>query len=136
MQKKVLQILARLADHEARLKQLEGESPIAALGSNITGKQKTLREIVKGKKFKSGQEQIAAIVGYHEKVLGQLIQKDKIRDEWVNAKMNGRYATMFFSRAKDTLIRVHPDGSCDLTQSGEEFFTRLLNSELPGATSK
>ena len=78
-QEQIKKILSHLADHESRLKQLEnGERTAPPPRINMSDKKKTLREIVKGKKFKNGQEQIAAIVGYHEKVLGQLIPKDKI----------------------------------------------------------
>jgi len=97
---------------------------------SASNKEKTLREIVKGKRFKNGQEQIAAIVGYHEKVLGQLIQKDQIKDVWQDAKMNGAFAAIYLTRAKDTLVRILSDGTCDLTQTGEEFFEALINSEF------
>ena len=52
----------------------------------VIAKQKTLREIIKGRKFKNGQQQIAIIVGYHENVLKELIHEDKIKTEWDNAK--------------------------------------------------
>ncbi|MDO8451259.1 MAG: hypothetical protein Q7S76_00130 [bacterium] len=137
-QEKIEQIIAQLADHEARLKQLEGgvRSAASSVAIGSGDKQKTLREVVKGVKFKNGQEQVAAIVGYHEKILGQPIQKEKIKEEWAGAKMNGTYSPMYFSRAKDTLIRVLNGGTCDLTQTGEEFFDRLLKNESADATSK
>jgi hypothetical protein len=92
-------------------------------------KKLTLRELVKDRKFKNGQEQVAVVVGYNEKKLKQLINKDKIKDEWSNAKMDGAFSPVYFSRAKNTLIRVHPDNTCDLTQTGEEFFENLLNED-------
>lgn len=134
-QEQIKKILAQLADHESRLQQLEGirqTTPVIL----TSGKQKTLREIVKRKKFKSGQEQVAAIVGYHEKILGQRIEKNKIKEEWANTKMNGTFTAMFLSRAKDTLIRIHSDDTCDLTQTGDKFFDQLINNESPDATSK
>lgn len=136
-QDQITKILSQLADHETRLKQLEdGEHAAPAPRANIGGKEKTLREIVKGKKFKSGQEQIAVIVGYHERLLGQRIPKDKIKVEWAEAKLNGAFSPVYLSRAKGTLIRVLNDGTCDLTQTGEEFFDRLLNNESTNPTSK
>ena len=136
--KQIKQIIDQLADHEARLKTLETGPQLTTPASNVSknGKQKTLRELIKGKKFKSGQERVAAIIGYHEKVLGQRVLKNQIKDEWVNAKMNGKFSDMFISRAKDTLIRVLTDGTCDLTQTGEEFFDQLLNNEPIDTTSK
>lgn len=135
-EEQIAKIFTQLADHEARLKQLEGgtRSTAATTAMSVGSKQKTLRELVKGKKFKNGQEQIAAIVGYHERVLGQRIPKDKIKKVWEDAKMNGIFSPVYFSRAKDTLIRVDRD-ACDLTQTGDEFFNRLLNNEPIETTS-
>lgn len=134
-EEQIKEILAQLADHESRLQQLEG-IPQVTLIPSMSNKQKTLREIIKGKKFNSGQEQVAAIVGYHEKMLGQRIGKNKIKDEWTNAKMNSAFTAMFLSRAKDTLIRVLDDGTCDLTQTGEEFFEKFVKNESPKTTSE
>lgn len=136
-QEQITKILSQLADHEARLKKLEDGGHTTSVPSVNTGnKKRTLREIVKGKKFKSGQEQVAVIVGYHEKILGQHITKDKIRVEWTDAKLNGAFSPVYLSRAKGTLIRVHSDGTCDLTQTGEEFFGQLLKNESTNSTSK
>ncbi|MES2202831.1 MAG: hypothetical protein V4474_00665 [Patescibacteria group bacterium] len=133
----IAEILAQLADHETRLKQIETGSQSNLISPpGAGGKQKTLREIIKGKRFKNGQEQIAAIVGYHEKILGQQITKEKIKEEWASSKMNGVFAAVFLSRAKDTFIRIHADDLCDLTQSGEEFFEKLLSHESTVSASK
>jgi|SRR3989344_1151799 len=127
MTKEIKDILARLDDYEKRLAHLEGKAitPVAVLKAKV-GKQKTLREMVKGKKFKNGQEQIAIIVGYHEKILGNLLSKDKIKEEWTNAKIINKFSAEFLSRARDVLVRVHSDGTCDLTQGGEDFFDSFL----------
>ncbi len=131
------QILIQLTDHETRLKRLEGGASHAVAPRVATGgKQKTLREIIKGRKFKNGQEQIAVIVGYHEVMLNQPIQKDQIKEEWTRAKITNKFSAEFVARAKDTLIRVHPDDTCDLTQTGEEFLDRFLSNEPADATSK
>jgi len=119
----------RIIDLESRVSALE-ERIFSTNTSSVSvgGKERTLREIVKGKKFKNGQEQIAAIVGYHEKILGQCIAKEAIKNAWQSAKMNGAFAAIYLTRAKDTLIRILDDGTCDLTQTGEEFFEALLNN--------
>jgi hypothetical protein len=129
---KIIKILAQIADHENRLRQLEGGQRVSLVSTS--NKTKTLREILKGVKFKNGQEQVASIVGYHEKILNNHILKDMIKDEWENAKM-GVFSAMYISRAKDTLIRIHKDGTCDLTQSGEEFFDQFLKNESSNTTS-
>ncbi len=118
----------RISELESRVEALEAlvlhsNTPVVSMGK----KEKTLREIVKGKKF-NGQEQVAAIVGYHEKILGQRVQKNEIKNAWQDAKMNGKYAAVYLTRAKDTLIRILDDDSCDLTQTGEEFFDALIDN--------
>lgn len=132
----IKKILERIENHEKRIRALEEFSSVQAVRINQReGKQTTLREIVKGRKFKNGQEQVAVIVGYHENILGTLIKKDNIKSEWTNAKMTNKYSTEFIARAKDVLIRVQPDGTCDLTQTGEEFFEKFLKNEPTESTS-
>lgn len=130
-------VMEKIEDHEKRIQKLERLSSVDAMKiSPKEKKQITLKEIVRGKKFKNGQEQIAVIVGYHEKILGTLINEDSIKLEWINAKITNKYSTNFIDRAKDVFIRVHPNGNCDLTQSGEEFFENFLKNESAQATSK
>ena len=134
--KQFQKILERIEDHEKRIRTLEESSSVQAMRINQgEGKQMTLREIVKGRKFKNGQEQVAVIVGYHENILSALIKKDNIKSEWTNAKMINKYSANFIARAKDMLIRVQPDGTCDLTQIGEEFFEKFLKNEPTESTS-
>lgn len=130
-------ILKHLSGHEERIRALEGPSNTQVARTNSKkGKQITLREVVKGRQFKNGQEQIAVIVGYREKELGTMIHKDKIKSEWINAKMMSKYSPNFLNRAKDDLIRVHSNGTCDLTQTGEEFFEKFLKNESTTPTSQ
>lgn len=132
----IKKILAQLADHERRLVALEKSTDTSVMEPSRTKKKQiTLREIVRGRDFKNGQEQIATIVGYYENLLGSLIHKNKIKTEWVNAKMTNKYSVKFISRAKDVLIRVHSDGTCDLTQTGEAFFRKFLENEPTKTTS-
>ena len=128
-------ILSQLADHENRLHKLEGPTPptFAPLGGD---KQKTLREIIKGKKLNNGQEKIAAIVGYAEKISGKLVTKKEIGKIWVDTKFDGTYKTNLVDDASGTYVRVHSNGECDLTQTGEDFFEKLLKNEPSNPTSK
>ena len=126
----IKKIVEQLANHEARINVLEGLEVCSSVKTNSgSEKQKTLREIVKGRKFKNGQEQIAVIVGYHEKVLGTLINKESIKLEWINAKMTRKYSAEFVARAKDVFIRINSEEVCDLTQTGEEFFEKFIKNE-------
>ena len=62
-QTQIEKILAQLADHETRINNLENPKEILTPKINPgSEKQKTIREIIKGKKFKNGQEQVALIV--------------------------------------------------------------------------
>ena len=131
----IKKILTQLADHERRLVALEKPTDtLVVKPGRAKKKQATLREMIRGRKFKNGQEQITIIVGYYEKILGSLIQKDKIKEEWVDAKMTNIYSAEFISRAKNVLIRVDSDGKCDLTQTGEDFFEKFLKNESTKTT--
>lgn len=133
----IQKILERLEDHEKRIHNIESSASKQPAKSDTTiGEQKTLREIIKGRKFKNGQQQIAVIVGYHENVLKELIHVDKIRTEWDNAKMTNKYSKNFLDRSIDELIRIHPNKTCDLTQTGEDFFEKFIQNESTNSTSK
>ena len=130
-------ILAQLADHETRIAAFEG-SNTPKVASVISGgeKQKTLREIVKGRKLKNGSEKLAVIVGYYEKIDGSLVRKDGLKKEWHDAKIDGVYKTNLLDDAEGSYIRVLPSGECDLTQTGEKFFDRFLENESIESASK
>lgn len=97
-------------------------------------KQATLREIIKGREFKNASEKLAVIVGYHEKVVKSLIPKDNLRREWVYAKFEGTYRSNLLDDASGVYVRVQSDGTCDLTQTGEEFFENFLKNEATKTT--
>lgn len=121
-------ILATLADHEARLTALEKPAVTKTPTTYGGNKERTVREIVRGKKLNNGSEKIAVIVGYHEKILGKLINRNGLRQEWQDAKMEGSYKTNLLDDASGVYVRVHSNGDCDLTQSGETFFDNFLKS--------
>lgn len=137
MNEDVEKLYALLEEYGQRIdaleKQLVGrEGGGLAVPSRADVKTKTLRELAKGKKLTNGREKIAVIVGYHERVLGTLIHKEAIRDEWKQAKFDGTYKTNLLDDADGLYIRVAPSGECDLTQKGEEFFDALTNSDVSG----
>jgi hypothetical protein len=125
------QILKKINEIEKRLEHLENAQVTSTTIKKNEKKQKTLREVVKGKKFHNGPEKIAVIVGYYEKILGSLIHKSKIKDEWINAKLDGTYKTNLLKDAEGEYIRVLSSGECDLTQTGEEFFDKFLKNKSP-----
>lgn len=134
---RIQKVLEKLENHEKRIHAIESSgAKQPAKPGMIIEKQKTLREIVKGRKFKNGQQQIAIIVGYHENVLKELIHVDKIKTEWDNAKMTNKYSKNFLDRSKGELIRMHSNKTCDLTQTGENFFEKFLQNEPTNSTSK
>ena len=133
----IQKILEQLENHEKRIHAMESSDTkqSAKFGTTVE-KQKTLREIIKGRKFKNGQQQIAIIVGYHENVLKELIHEDKIKTEWDNAKMTNKYSKNFLDRSKDEFVRIRPNKTCDLTQTGENFFEKFVQNEPTNSTSK
>ncbi len=135
--KDIKEINKILQDHEKRIRVLEGSGGnLPKKFDSMGNKQKTLREIVKGRKFKNGQQQVAIIVGYHENILGVLIPVDNIKIEWNNAKITNKYNKTFIDRARDEFIRVRSDGTCDLTQTGEDFYENFLKNESTDSTSQ
>ncbi len=130
----IKKIIDQLKDHESRLLRLESIKQGAAVPAS--DKPKTLREVIKGREFSNGPEKIAAIVGYHEKMLGSLINKKDLAKAWMNAKFDGAYKTNLLDNASGMYVRVQSNGECDLTQTGEAFFEKLLNYESASPASK
>ncbi len=131
------QIVQQLNDHEKRITILEkGGIQTTDLGTG-KGKQPALAEIIKGKDFKSGQEKIGVIVGYYEKILKrQPLTEVELKEGWKNGKFDGKYANTLLSRAiKDGYVRSI-DGSLDLSQTGEKFFSKFLTNEPTNPTPK
>lgn len=128
----IKQLLAKLEDHEKRIVVLEsGLTKEAYRSGGIIKKTITLPELIRGKNFKSGQEKLAVIVGYLEKISHkEAINEADIKTGWKEGKFNGKYNPNFLSRAiKDGLVRKI-DGSFDLSQSGETFFNNFQNADV------
>lgn len=116
---------------QKRVEQLEmvvfpadGASP--ALGT--TKKQKSLPELIKAHPPQNGQQRVAAIVGYIEKIENRTdIKLADIKKGWAVGKFDGGFANVLVSRAvKDGLIADYSkDGSYVLTQSGESYWEQL-----------
>lgn len=106
------------------------ESPVR---ERITRKKKeiTLPELVRNKKLKNGQERVAVVVGYFELVAGKHdISTKDIESGWMDGKLEGTFANMLLRRAiKDGLVRDKKDGTYDLTQTGEYFFSDFLKQK-------
>ncbi|MEK7462011.1 MAG: hypothetical protein AAB618_00330 [Patescibacteria group bacterium] len=94
-----------------------------------TQKKITLPELARNNSLENGQERVAAIVGYNEKILIKTdVQVSDIQQGWKEGKFHGAYAPVYLSRAiKDGLVRQKGKNTYDLTQSGEDFFEVLLN---------
>lgn len=136
MSEKIEKIISKLEEHEVRLRALEGGvHPFVAGEKHASAKQKTLREIVRGKSFKNGSEKLAIIVGYYERILGTRIKRDDLGKEWEEAKMPGVYKTNLLDDALNIYIRIRPGEECDLTQSGEDFFEIFLKNESSKTTA-
>jgi hypothetical protein len=92
------------------------------------GKQLTLPELARKKILKNGQQKIAIIVGYYEKIQGKKdIQRKDIIQGWKDGKFVGSYSDVLLDRAiVDGLIRDLKDGTYDMSQSGENLFSEFI----------
>lgn len=140
VEKEINQIKRKLDNHEKRIRVLEtGKYKVEDQkinGQTITHidtqKQLTLAEIILGKRFKSGQEKIAIVVGYYEKIFKKSsIKEAEIKAGWIRGKFNGKYRSNLLERAVgDGLVRDLEDKTFDLSQTGEKFFDNFLKSNV------
>ncbi len=119
-------IQEQLVDHENRIRALEVgkvKTDNHAIIPSHTQKEITLAEIIRGKNFKSGQEKVAVIIGYCEKMLKtESIKESNVKESWKIGKFDGKYSPSLLAQAiKDRLVR-NIDGNLDLSQTGEKFW--------------
>lgn len=113
-----------------KIEQFLFKSP-ALVNMTANKKEITLPELVRNKKFKNGQQRVAVVVGYIEMVVGKKeIKLKDIKDGWMEGKLEGTFVDTLLRRAiKDGLVRHKKDGTYDLSQTGESFFSGFLNQE-------
>lgn len=98
-------------------------------------KRITLPEIIRGRKFKSGQEKITIIVGYYEKIISKTpIRESDLKEGWKIGKLDGKYNPNFIARAAVWVRNI--DGDLDLSQTGEKFFDDFIKNEPTKTTSQ
>jgi hypothetical protein len=127
-----LDILIRSVDQlHAKLDALAGTGTAAQLPASIikpSGKGITLAELARRSSLENGQQRVAAIVGYFEKIQDkdEILIPD-IQQGWKEGKFSGSYAGVYLHRAlKEGLVRQKSKGAYDLTQTGEDFFANLF----------
>jgi len=131
MSDKVLkQILEKLNQHEKRIGAIERRDLVAMKGKELSAteeKNLTLPEFIRNKSFKNGQEKIAVIVWYYEKILQEKsIKEVNLKEGWRVGKFDGKYNPNLLIRAiKDGLVR-NINGDIDLSQTGEKFLEDFL----------
>ena len=121
----------RLTSLEGRVQKLEGvlEKPMTIPSPGIS-KQITLSELIKGKQFKSGQEKVAIIVGYNEKIVKKTpLKESDIREGWRIGKFDVKYDGKLLSRCLKAGWVRNIDDNLDLSQSGETFFDNFLKQK-------
>ena len=130
---KIDTVLSSLQGLHAKIDAMTGTRPAAiASGVIVTSSNKglTLPELARRANLGNGQQRVAAIVGYFEKLQG----KDEVgvadlQQGWKDGKFPGSYAPVYLSRAiKEGLVRQKEKGSYDLSQTGEDFFTNLFET--------
>ena len=127
----IKKITEQLAGHERRISELEGKGVDKSIYKKSVrpAKGTTLVEVIHGKDFKSGQEKIAVIVGYAEKIAKkEQIREADLKQGWKDGKFGGKYNPNLLARAiSDRLVRNIED-NLDLSQTGEKFFNDFLDS--------
>lgn len=118
----------KFASFEQRIIALEAilgrELPSQEKVNSRNGKLETVAEYRRRVSPKNGQQAVALIVGYYEKVLkqGSASIKD-IEIGWRDGKFDGKFHSELLRRAvKDGLIRQQSGGLYDLSGTGESFF--------------
>lgn len=125
MEKTQNEINKELLERIEKLEKLFGASD----SKPIVKKEKMLPEIIKGKKFGNGQEKIAVIVGYKERVNGSSVSLKDISQGWRDGKFDRSFARELLNRAiKAGFVRDLKDGTYDLSQTGEEFYESFTSS--------
>ena len=130
---KIDTILSSLRELHAKVDAMSGTRPAdAAPGVIITPSNKglTLPELARRAKLANGQQRVAAIVGYFEKIQGKDgVGVTDLQQGWKGGKFPGSYAPVYLSRAiKDGLVRQKEKGLHDLSQTGEDFFAGLFET--------
>jgi hypothetical protein len=126
-------LIASVNSLHSKVDALAGRSVTPVSTPTITfkspGKNITLAELARRGTLANGQQRVAAIVGYFEKIAGkEEILASDIQQGWREGKFTGDYAAVFLSRAiKDGLVRLKQKNAYDLTQTGEDFFEALFN---------
>ncbi|MEK7640914.1 MAG: hypothetical protein AAB389_02880 [Patescibacteria group bacterium] len=117
-----------------RLERLEstvfGSKPAATrLEPPSSEKQISLPELARKNGLKNGQQKIAAIVGYYEKIVGtKPIDTKLIQEGWRNGRFVGSYQSVLLQRSiEDGLVRDLDGSQYDLSQTGEKFFHDFIN---------
>lgn len=117
---------------EIKLRLTKIENTLFGDGNSVpktsSSKSLTLPELARAKKLENGQQKIAVIVGYHEKIAKtDAITVEIIKAGWKDGKFSGSYNSALLIRAiKDALVRDNKNGTYDLSQTGEDFFNDIL----------
>ena len=124
-------ILSSIQELHAKIDAMSGARPVATIPGVIitpSNKRLTLPELARRAKLSNGQQRVAAVVGYFEKLQGKdEVTMADLQQGWKDGKFPGSYAPVYLSRAiKDGLVRQKAKGSYDLTQTGEDFFAGVF----------
>ena len=119
--------LSRIENLEKRVDLLERDPNKSIPIGHPSAKILTLAEIIREKKFRSGQEKIAIIVGFYEKIAHKApIKESDLKEGWRVGKFDGKYNPNFLARAASWVRNIN--SNLDLSQTGEKFFDDFLKS--------
>lgn len=123
--------LEKIVERLERLEQAVFSTKISS-SKPLTVKNISLPELIRKRTLQNGQQKVAVLVGYMEKIenKSQIAMAD-IKDAWRRAKFDGGFANVLVTRAvKDALIADYSsDGNYVLTQTGERFWEEQLANQ-------
>ncbi len=117
LSKRIAKLEAIVLENKSQLKQSQKSITLAEIARRDTLKKA------------NGQQKVAAIVGYYEKVKGELANREEIKNGWSKGKFLGRYHSTLVDRAVGDFVRDLDDGTYDLTQKGEDFFGEIVEGK-------
>lgn len=118
-------IISRVEVLEEKVQSIEKNLKVPTPFIKKKQKALTLAEVIRGRKFNSGQEKIVVIVGYYEKILKKdPIREADLKEGWKVGKFDGKYSPNFLTRSATWVRNI--DSNLDLSQTGERFFEDFL----------
>ena len=121
--------LKKIIERLERLEHAIFDSEMKPMAQKPSSKGLSLPELIRNKSLENGQQKVAVLVGYMEKMENKTsIVMGDIKEAWRRAKFDKAFANILVTRAvKEGLISDYGnDGNYVLTQTGERFWEEFV----------